>query len=216
MSLYAVYLVYIFVLLDFTDKGYFTMRRILTFFFSLISLLVICGCARQVIIAEALQQPVGSKVYLKQNIWYEDSEDISCLNIQEGEILPFGTEIEPVKVTDYRVSFKNKEGKLFVIKYDYSLMMVPMTAYIKQIFCLEDLAAQAKDMDKDTVKLMLSGKVKRGMTKKQVIMTCGVPLPCRTPSTINSTWVYWLGESSVYRVVFRKDKVNTIINIDNK
>jgi hypothetical protein len=64
------------------------------------------------------------------------------------------------------------------------------------------------------IKLMLAGKLKRHMTKKKVLLACGRPAACRTPSTINSTWIYWLNEDSVYRVIFRGDKINLFVSID--
>ena len=63
---------------------------------------------------------------------------------------------------------------------------------------------------------MLAGKVKRGLTKEQVILSCGTPATCRTPSTLNSTWIYWIAEDSVYRVVFRRNKVNVLIDINDE
>ena len=156
-------------------------------------------------------------LYLKKNIWYDNPKDISCLNIQQGRILTFGTEVEPVNVTDYKLTFKTvKDGKKFTIDYYHSLIMLPMEGFIKHIFTLKDRAKLTKGMKPAHVKLMLAGKVKRGMTKRQVLLTCGTPAPCRTPTTLGSTWIYWLTEDSVYRVVFRREKVNVLVNIDDK
>ena len=175
----------------------------------------ITGC-RQIIVAEVLQQPLGKKIYLKQNIWYENPEEISCLNIQKGKILNFGTVIEPVRATDYSLSFKTEDGKKFTINYDYSLIMLPMEGYIKQIFTLKNRAELTKGMKPEHIKLLMAGKVERGSTKAQVLLGCGTPAACRTPSTLNSTWIYWLNKDSVYRVVFRREKVNAFIDINNK
>jgi len=191
------------------------LRKFLTLTASLLIIAGIAGC-RQIIVAEVLQQPLGKKVYLKYNIWYENPKKISCLNIQKGKIIPFGTEVDPVNVTDSKLTFKTvKDGKIFTIEYYHSLIMLPMEGFIKHVFTLKDRAELTKGMKKSHVKLMLAGKLKRNMTKKQVILTCGTPAACRTPSTVNSTWVYWFGEDSVYRVVFRKDKVNLFVDIED-
>ena len=191
------------------------LRGILTVIVSLFIIAAVPGC-RQIIVAEVMQQPLGSKVYLKHNIWYQDPANIDCLNIQKGKILPFGTEIAPVKASDGKLSFKTKDGKVFTIYYDYALIMLPMEAYIKQIFTLKNREELTKGMKPEMVKKLLLGKVERGMTKDQVILACGVPPTCRTPSTVNSTWIYWLTSDSVFRVIFRDDKVKTTINIDDK
>jgi hypothetical protein len=190
--------------------------------FSLVVSLLIAiggsGCARTVVIAETLQLALDHKVYLKHNIWYKEKtrKKLSCLNLQEGKILPFGTEIEPIEATDNELSFKTMDGKKFRIKYDHSLIMLPMEAYIKQIFTTKSRAELTKGMKASRVKLLLAGKIKQGMTKEQVILACGNPPACRTPSQVNSTWIYWLNLESVYRVIFRQDKVNVIVNIDDK
>lgn len=191
------------------------LRRIFALVVSLLVIAGVAGC-RQVIVAEVMQQPLGKKIYLKQNIWYENPKDISCLNPQKGKILTFGTVVEPVKATDYMLSFKTEDGKTFKIDYDHSLIMLPMEGYIKQIFTLKTRAELTKGMKAAHVKMMLKGKVERGMNKKQVLLACGAPAACRTPSQLNSTWVYWLDEDSVYRIVFRRDKVNLFVNIEDK
>ncbi len=192
------------------------LRRIFSLVVSLFIVAGIAGCARQIIVAEVLQQPLGSKVYLKHNIWYRDRKDIDCLNPQQGKILPFGTELEPVEASGSKLSFKTKDGKLFTIYCDYSLIMMPMEAFIKQVFTLKNRAELSKGIKPELLKKLLLGKIERGMTKDQVLLACGVPSACRTPSVLNSTWIYWLTPDTVYRVVFRRDKVNTIININDK
>ncbi len=213
MSLYVVYLLCDY-FIKLAQRMFFMLARIFSLAASFLVVAGIAGC-RQIIVAEVLQQPLGKKIYLKQNIWYENPKDISCLNIQKGKILNFGTEVEPVKATDYSLSFKTKDGKKFTIDYDYSLIMLPMEGYIKQIFTLKNRAELTKGMKPKHIKLILAGKVKRGLTKAQVILGCGTPAACRTPSTLNSTWIYWLNEDSVYRVVFRRGKVNVLIDIND-
>lgn len=192
------------------------LGRIFTLLASFLILAGITGC-RQIIVAEVMQQPLGKKLYLKKNIWYENPKDISCLNIQQGRILTFGTEVESVNVTDYKLTFRTvKDGKKFTIDYYHSLIMLPMEGFVEHIYTLKTRAELTKGMKPAQVKLMLAGKVKRGMTKKQVLLACGIPAPCRTPTTLGSTWIYWLTEDSVFRVVFRREKVNILVNIDEK
>ncbi len=191
------------------------IRKIFTLTASLFVIAGIAGC-RQIIVSEVLQQPLGKKIYLKQNIWYENPKKISCLNIQKGNILTFGTEVEPLDVTDYQLTFKTpKDGKEFTIDYYHSLIMLPMEGFIKQILTMKTRDELTKGMKPAHIKMMLAGKVKRGMTKEQVLITYGTPAACRTPSTLNSTWIYWLTKDSVYRVVFRSDKVNLFVNIED-
>ncbi|MDD5728037.1 MAG: hypothetical protein PHV59_05680 [Victivallales bacterium] len=192
------------------------LRQMLILVFSGLIAAVFTGCAHQVVVAEVLQQPLHGKIYLKQNIWYEKPAHVSCLNIQQGKVLPFGTEIEPVIATDDKLSFRTKDGKIFTVDYDYTLVMLPMEAYIKQVFTLKNRAELTSGMKPEEVKLLLRGRVERGMTKDQVLLACGVPAACRTPSVLNSTWVYWTTPDSIYRVVFRRDRINAIVDINDK
>lgn len=182
---------------------------------------VISGCARRVIVAEVLQQPLGKKIYLRNNVWYQTAdktgkiENISCLNCQQGTILPFGTEIEPVKASTKELTFKTMDGKVFTINYEQGLTLLPMEAYIKNLFTLKPRQEFTKGMTEQDIELLMQGKIRRGMTKSQIRLGFGVPAACRTPSTLNSTWVYWSSKDAVYRVVFRRDKVNTIVDIND-
>ena len=121
-----------------------------------------------------------------------------------------------MKVTDDMLAFRTPDGKIFVIRYDYSYIMLPMDAFVQRVFTLKTRAEMTKGMKPEIVKSMLEGKIKRGMTKDQVALTMGLPPACRTPSRLNNTWLYWLDKESVYRVVFRRGKVNTIVNINDK
>ena len=61
---------------------------------------LLTGCARDVVIPEVMKLPVDGYIYTRCNIWFTNPEDISCLNYQEGRILPIGSEIVPVSATE--------------------------------------------------------------------------------------------------------------------
>lgn len=173
------------------------------------------GCAREIIVPEVLQQPENSKVYTKCNIWYQNPESISCINIQKGKFIPFGTEIEIVKATSSRVVFKDMRGIEYTIKFDDQLMMVPIQTYIKQNFTLSDKAALTQGIDPAVVAKLEKGIVTSGMTRADVLLAYGTPVAFRTPTLENSTWIYFIDDSATIRVVFRADKVKTILNIND-
>ena len=197
------------------------LRKIFFLTVASVAAVVISGCARRVIVAEVLQQPLGKKIYLRNNVWYQTAdksgkiENISCLNCQKGTIIPFGTEIEPVNASTKELSFKTMDGKVFTIDYEQGLTLLPMEAYIKNLFTMENRQELTKGMSKQDIELLMQGKIRRGMTKSQIRLGFGIPAACRTPSTLNSTWVYWSSKDTVYRVVFRRDKVNTIVDIND-
>lgn len=175
----------------------------------------LAGCAREVIVPEVLQQPVNSKVYTKCNLWYQNPDKMSGVNIQKGKFIPFGTEIEVVGADSGKVVFKDMRGIQYTIKFDESLMMVPVETYLRQIFTLSDKVEQTKDMDPAVVSKLEKGIVTAGMNRRDVLLAYGTPAAFRTPTLENSTWIYWIDDNSTIRVVFRADKVKTILNLND-
>ena len=191
------------------------MRKSLLIAAAVMAAAFFSGCARDVIVPEVLQQPVNSKVYTKCNIWYQNPDKISAVNIQKGKFLPFGSEIEVVEASDSKVVFKDMKGIQYRIKFDDSLMMIPVETYIRQIFTLSDKAEQVKDIDPAVVSKLEKGIVTAGMTRSEVLLGYGTPAAFRTPTLENSTWIYWIDDNSTIRVVFRADKVKTILNLND-
>lgn len=175
----------------------------------------IAGCAREIVVPEVLQQPANSKVFTKCNLWYQDPESIPCTNIQKGTFIPFGTEIEIVKATGSRIVFKDMRGIEYRIKFDDQLMMIPIQTYIKQIFTLSNKATLIKGMTPSVVAKLEKGIVTSGMTRNEVLLGYGTPVAFRTPTLENSTWIYFIDDNATIRVVFRAEKVKTILNIND-
>jgi hypothetical protein len=176
---------------------------------------VLFGCARDLQVSEVLQQPLGSKLYTKCNLWYQNPDDISCKNIQNGKFIPFGTPIEVTTANQYRLIFKDTQGIEYRINYDRQLMMEPMQSFMRQIISIQDKNELIKGIAPEVVSKIEKGIVTPGMTRKEVLLAYGKPPVFRTPTLDNSTWIYWIDEASTIRVVFRADKVKVILNIND-
>jgi hypothetical protein len=187
------------------------------------------GCARNVIVSEALQLPEGAKIYTRCNIWYQDPDDISAVNYHTGNILPFGTEVEEVEAdmgsvtirpflekSRGSVAFKvKKTGQEFYISYDETWMMIPMEEYLRRIFSDKPQKDLAKGIKSSIYEKIIRGIVEEGMTRKEVLLAYGYPVVHRTPSLLEDTWVYWDAKMNTARVIFKKDKVTAILKIGN-
>lgn len=181
--------------------------------------LLFCGCSTEgAVFAEALQMHKGDKVYTKCNLWFTDPAEMSCLNIQEGSFLPVGTEIEPMytrsSIFGDRIYFKAKDGQEYSIRFDVAYRLVPMRDYIAAIFTTKNREEQLKDVPEIIRPRVLRGEVVPGMNQAQVLLAYGPPPAVRTPDLRNESWIYWIGRDKTIRVVFRGDKVNNIININ--
>ncbi len=61
----------------------------------------LCGCADPVVFSEVFQQKSGEDIYTRYNLWYEDPQEVSCLNIQSGSFIPIGSAIEPLSTGSF-------------------------------------------------------------------------------------------------------------------
>lgn len=193
--------------------------------FSLMAALcmIVSGCAQIVYPSEALQMKEGAKVYTACNIWYEDPADINALNYHKGKILPFGTEIEFVEVTkspkffpnEAKIVFKDLQGgQQYRINYDQTWMLFPVEEYIRRMFTTKNIAEQTTGISSADVEKLKRGIVEEGMTRKEVLLAYGYPVPHRTPAITDDTWIFWNEKLDSVRVVFQKDKVLGILKIE--
>ena len=177
--------------------------------------LILGGCVRKVIVSEALQIAKGTKLYLAYNVWYTDPEDISALNYQTGKILPFGTEVEVIKANARSVTFVTRnDNKQFKIDFDRGWMLVPIEKYLPKIFVTKDRAELSKGINAEFMDKISRGVVCPGMNKREVILAYGYPVPYMTPSLDSDTWVYGTDRLDTVRIVYKGNKVNTILKID--
>jgi len=158
--------------------------------------------------------PKNSGIYTQCNLWYNSDNEISCLNYQDGKIIPFGTEVEIVKAKDSVVYFKTlPDGQEYRIDYDPEWTMIPIETYIRQVFTIQNRDQLAKNVNPDLLKSIDRGIIVKGMTRKEVLLTCGTPSASRTPSLENDTWVFWTDRFSTIRVVFKDSKVVEILSL---
>ena len=81
-------------------------KFVCTFLAAAAALFLLNSCARTVIPEEVLQMPEFAPVYTAFNLWYDADGVMTSANIQKGEILPFGTEIEFIDADTDRIRFK--------------------------------------------------------------------------------------------------------------
>ena len=177
-----------------------------------IALLLSCSCATKVNVSETLQIPEGTKLYTAYNIWKTGYWKISSINYQHGSVIPFGTEVKVISVTQRTVKLKCvPSGIPLTIRYHEKYTLQSMSEFLKKLLTTKNRQEQAKGIKPEILASILDGKVKKGMTRREVILTCGPPSPHRTPSQTNTTWIYWKSRWSTFRVIFRKDKVIEIL-----
>ena len=186
---------------------------------------MLAGCADPVVFSEVFQLEENQKLYTAYNIWYTDPAEISCLNIQQGTFIPVGTEIEPIGTSavmnnfgwsgfNEKITFRDKEGKVYTIKFSDGYRLCSMRDYIAYTFTTKNREEQLAGTPDSVRKRILRGEVVPGMTEAQVKLCYGPPPSIRTPDLRNDTWFYWLTPSETVRIIFRGGKVRNILNIN--
>ena len=184
---------------------------------SLLLVLVVAitaGCARKVVVSEVLQMQIDDKLFTKYNIWYTNPQEISCLNIQQGSILPIGTEVEIVQCNEKSVTFIDVANKQsYTIKFDRGVRLCNMQEFIQMTFTTQTVDELLANIAPETVEKIKNATVVKGMRKKEVEFAYG-PVPAMfTPDKRNITWMYPIEENRYIRLIFRSDKLRNILNL---
>ena len=180
--------------------------------------LAVTGCADPVVFGEVFQLEKGQELCTKYNIWYEDPQDISCLNIQRGSFIPIGTVIEPIGTDGFSDSIRfrvKSTGKEYSISFREAYRLCSMRDYIAYTFSVGnplDKMDISTDQAKRIRERIVRGEVVPGMSRDQVELAYGPPPAVRTPDKRNETWIYWRADNVQVRVIFRDDVVRNVLS----
>lgn len=176
--------------------------------------LLFTGCyTRTLIPEEVLQLPTHAQVRTAYNLWYRTSDDLTPENIQQGKIIPFGTDVQIESMTDSQIVFR-ANGELFTLNYDQTKTTIPMEDFARELFTTALAVETASGATPAQFEKMRRGVIEKGMTRKQVLITYGRPSRIRTPNILSDTWIYWLDRVKSKRVIFKNDKVLTELTLD--
>ena len=176
--------------------------------------LLFAGCqTRTIVPEEVLQLPTHATVYTAYNLWYENPEKLTTDNIQKGTLIPFGTEVKLLSMTDSKIVFQ-ANGKTLTLNYDDARTMVPIEDFAKQLFTTSVAVETAAGVSPAAFEKMRRGIIEKGMTKRNVITTYGPPSKIRTPNQLSDSWIYWVDRVKTKRVIFRNGKVLTEVVLE--
>jgi hypothetical protein len=128
--------------------------------------------------------------------WISDSN----YNDSGQKLVPLGS---PTKVTGYgrhRV-LVTIDGKRQAIGNDYSRDL-GLEAFAKRYIVTEDPKARLATYPAKLREAIQAGRINRGMTRDQVLMSVGYPISSETPRLDATTWRYWVSSFSEFQVVF--------------
>jgi len=175
-------------------------------------LMLVSACAKSVNPSEVLQISQFAAVRTAYNLWYEDPMEMNTLNYLKGEILPFGTEIEFVKVTDKEIIFRTAaDKKQFRIHFTDQYRFQSVQDYMKRLFTTAPAMELTLGVRPVTIEKIKRGIVEKGMTRQEVSLAFGPPCAFKTPSEAANTWIYWTDFIVSKRIIFSNEKVLEIL-----
>ncbi len=169
-------------------------------FRSLLAITLLGTFALVAFASPVMAQEAEGKLYTRSNIWFERNP-ISMVNYKTGMIIPAGTEVKDVQLTERgffrkvkEIMFTTVEGGMdYVIRYDERYAPGMSIGEVRDRFIsnktLEELTEGMTDKEKECVK---DGILKEGISKEAVLVAWGYPPSHETPSLDMSMWRYWL------------------------
>lgn len=129
---------------------------------------------------------------------------ISELNYIKWGMIPLGT---PASVTEYGRyrSHVNLGGKPMRIGQDYTRNSLSLEQYIRRIIVPDNPNIKLATFPKEVQNAIKLGKVMKGMTKEQVIMSVGYPLTEENPTMDAPLWRMWIDSFSEYQLLWNEN-----------
>ena len=170
------------------------------------------GCAHQMIVSEVLQSPEQAPIYTRYNLWYTNPMKIDTLNMLQGEILPFGTEVVITSASDREIRFTSvADNRQFRIKYSDEYRMMSAEDYLRELFSTKNETELTVGIHPLTVEKLKAGIVEKGMTRQEVELAFGPPCAYHTPSPALDTWCFWTEYLVGKRIIFTNGVVTDIL-----
>jgi hypothetical protein len=165
--------------------------------------------------AEETEQTV---LYTAQNLWYENPINMWCINYKTGTMIPAGTAVDKVglsaikagrfqKAQEHAISFERvDDGMDFFINFraDWHPGMT-IEDYKELFFTEKDFDALTEGLAEKEIEAIKKGVVVKGMSKRAVLISYGVPPEHKTPDLDAKRWLYWRNRFASKEICFDDD-----------
>jgi hypothetical protein len=164
-----------------------------------VAVLFVAGC-RQAAPPGLLQEYQSRSLITCCNIHYE-TDEVNDANYFVGSTLPAGTPVQVQAMTGSSVTFIG-DGKKLTVVHQYGRDQESMQQWVSKLLVADDPRAKLARFPKSAQQAVHDGRVEKGMTREQVIMSLGYPPTHRTASTTSNEWTYWYNRWVTYKVQF--------------
>ena len=142
---------------------------------------------------------------------HHDGDEISDANYWVGAKVPVGTPVHIESATAHTVTFV-AGGEKLTLKHEYGTKEETFEAYVAKIFVAYDPHRRIGEFPDEVQSAIEKGKVERGMTREQVLLSLGYPPAHATDFLKELEWTYWYNHWSTYRVLFdERGKVTGVV-----
>lgn len=173
-----------------------------------LGILAVAGCT-PVLSKQALQSYQNRTLYTCCNIRHETA-DINDANYAVGTIIPLGSTVQVQAASRNTVTLV-VAGTTLRLGHYYGAQQESFQQYLDKLLVPDDPRAKLARFSRSAQAAITEGRVEKGMTREQVIMSLGYPPTHRTPSLSASTWTYWYNTWVTYQVTF--DDAGVVANV---
>lgn len=142
------------------------------------------------------------------NLHYE-GDWISDSNLAQLAFIPAGTRINVKKIDGYR-AYVEVDGKPMRLGHDYGREQETTEQWVNKLVVVEDPRLKIAKYPPAIRKAIEAGKLMKGMTKEQVIISVGYPQTNENPKLDGPYWRYWWSSYGPYYVYWSANKISKI------
>lgn len=183
-----------------------------TFLVALLGLAVfLTGCKKELKPDQLALGVQPGQVYYTQFSLFQEKNNFRTTNYRKGILIPINTAVSLQAIDNSQAELRLVEsGQPLSIENVPKHTVDDMQTAFKKIagaskVDLSRFSAEEKDA-------ILSGQVKKGMSRKAVLAAIGYPPQNETPSLNGNDWVYWKHRFDRFVVHFKNDKVENIVD----
>jgi hypothetical protein len=167
------------------------------------------------VLAEGTEQ---ATLYTAQNLWYEKPESMWCINYKTGTMIPAGTPVNKVgysaikagrfqKAEAQAISFeRTADGMDFFVNFRADYHPGKTIQDYKDLFFTEkDFDALTEGLTEKEIDAIKRGVVVKGMSKRAVLISYGMPPEHKTPDLDAKKWLYWRNRFASKEICFDGD-----------
>lgn len=171
------------------------MRRIAI----VVALVTIAGC-KAAAPPEVLREYQSRSLMTCCNMHYE-TDEITDANYFVGTMLPLGTPVQVQAMGSDSITLL-AAGHQLTLYHRYGKEQEPLQTYLDKLLVTQDPKQRLASFPRSAQQAIREGRVERGMTREQVLMSLGYPPTHRTSSTTANEWTYWYNRWVTYKVQF--------------